>query len=161
MNNQYCSTCCFLPAHPLSVPRTQAPKARHRSYKARVVLWTAYLDSSSGEDGQPLLGRQHLDEAQDEHLHGDGLHCGVQRQLISHFVGHAVHLSHAVQTNVDVSQRPAPCTPWDLCPCTHIRHCRHRTASSIKCHRVCYKLRIFSVWTLLDVTFYQTHDIWC
>ena len=37
----------------------------------------AYLDSSSGEDGQPLLGRQHLDEAQGEHLHSDALQCGV------------------------------------------------------------------------------------
>ena len=91
----------------------------------------AYLDSSSGENGQPLLGRQHLDEAQDEHLHGDALQGGVQCQPISHLVGLAVHCSHAIKPRVDIRKRPAPCIPWDFCPNTGIRHCRCRTQGQL------------------------------
>ena len=65
------------------------------------------LYGGGGEDGEALLGRQDLDEAQDEQLHGDALEGGEQRQVIGQRVHGAVHVSHALQAHLHPSKGPS------------------------------------------------------
>lgn len=80
----------------------ELPLTKSVASTAQYSLAHAYLEGGACQDGESLLGRQHPDKAQDEHLHSNALQGGEQHYLVAQGVHCSIHGGHAVQASVDI-----------------------------------------------------------